>query len=415
VKKYNLRFIISGILAICSLEAHGQADTIKVKERKVNDQTSVISKTDSLRQRDMIDAINRLFNKNRSTNSHLTGRRLNFSVVPSIGYTLSTGLVLDLTGNVAFYTSSSHTENLSAIQTDLAYDTKSQRLLYSRGEVWFPDNDYQLVSDLRLAKFPTETYGLGTQTTTAQTNEIRFDYLRVYATLYKTLLPDFYAGFGYNLDYHYNISASGNKDNTESDFEKYGQPTASTSSGFNLGVLYDNRRNNIDPLGGQYLSVVYRQNLTLMGSNANWESVLLDLRKYWRLSSHSNNVLAFWGMVWLSSANTPYLDLPQTAGDMYSNSGRGYAEGRFRGRDMLYIESEFRFGISRNGLFGAVVFANAQSFTNYPENNFNGVAPGTGAGLRIKINKHSDTNICIDYGVGTNGSHGFFVNLGEVF
>jgi hypothetical protein len=120
-------------------------------------------------------------------------------------------------------------------------------------------------------------------------------------------------------------------------------------------------------------------------------------------------------MAWFSSAGTPYLDLPQTAGDMYSNSGRGYAEGRFRGRDMLYLETEYRFGISHNGLFGGVVFANGQSFTDYPANTFKSVVPGTGAGIRIKINKHSETNVCIDYGVGTNGSHGFFVNLGEVF
>ena len=38
-----------------------------------------------------------------------------------------------------------------------------------------------------------------------------------------------------------------------------------------------------------------------------------------------------------------------------------------------------------------------------------------GVGLRIKFNKFSNTNLCIDYGVGANGSHGFFGNLGEVF
>lgn len=35
--------------------------------------------------------------------------------------------------------------------------------------------------------------------------------------------------------------------------------------------------------------------------------------------------------------------------------------------------------------------------------------------VNSKTVSHSDTNICIDYGVGTNGSHGFFVSLGEVF
>ena len=142
---------------------------------------------------------------------------------------------------------------------------------------------------------------------------------------------------------------------------------------------------------------------------------MLDLRKYLKLTPNSNNILAFWGIAWFSSNGTPYLDLPATAEDMYSNSGRGYAEGRYRGNDMLYLESEYRFGISSNGLFGGVVFLNGETLTGLNNSAFQKIAPGTGAGIRIKANKHSDSNICIDYGIGEDGSHGFFVNLGEVF
>jgi len=410
LKIFKISLVI--IAVFCCSKVFSQTDTARVM---VNDQKSVIAPADSAKQRDMIDVINSIFNKKSAAETHKTARRLNFSVVPSVGYTLSTGFAVDVTGNVAFYTGAAHKENLSNIQTDISYDTKAQRLFYNRGDIWFPDNNYRLVTDVRWVKFPTETYGLGTQTTNAEKNEIDFNYARVYGTLYKTLLPDFYAGVGYNLDYHYNITAQGNQDHSISDFQKYGQPLTSVSSGINLDVLFDNRRNSINPLGGEYASLVYRQSFTFLGSSTNWRSALLDLRKYLRLSPRSNNVLAFWGMAWFSSTATPYLDLPQTAGDMYTNSGRGYAEGRYRGRDMLYLESEYRFGITHNGLLGGVVFANGQSFTNYPANAFKGIAPATGAGIRVKINKHSDTNACIDYGVGTNGSHGFFVNLGEVF
>jgi hypothetical protein len=84
---------------------------------------------------------------------------------------------------------------------------------------------------------------------------------------------------------------------------------------------------------------------------------------------------------------------------------------------MLYLESEYRFSFTRNGLFGGVVFVNGQSFSNYPSdsNDYDVIWPGFGAGLRIKVNKHSNTNIAIDYGFGADGSHGLFVNLGEVF
>ena len=107
--------------------------------------------------------------------------------------------------------------------------------------------------------------------------------------------------------------------------------------------------------------------------------------------------------------------LPNTGSDPYSNTGRGYIQGRFRGSDMVYIEGEYRFSLTPNGLIGGVVFANAESFTEPTNNQFQVVAPGWGGGIRVKLNKYSRTNLAIDYGFGLGGSQGLFVNLGEVF
>lgn len=135
------------------LLCYSQTDTPKVYTRGISSQVTVISKTDSARQRDAIDIVKQVLDKKQATPSRTAARRLNFSVVPSPGYTLPTGFVLDLTGNVAFYTGAGHNENLSALQTDIAYATKAQRLLYNRGEVWSPDNQYRLVADGRGQSF----------------------------------------------------------------------------------------------------------------------------------------------------------------------------------------------------------------------------------------------------------------------
>ena len=68
-----------------------------------------------------------------------------------------------------------------------------------------------------------------------------------------------------------------------------------------------------------------------MGSDENWRSLLIDMRKYFKLSQHSRNILAFWSYTWLTlSGKPPYLDLPSTAWDNYANMGRGYIQSRFR-------------------------------------------------------------------------------------
>jgi hypothetical protein len=128
------------------------------------------------------------------------------------------------------------------------------------------------------------------------------------------------------------------------------------------------------------------------------------------------NVLAFWSYDWLVlGGNPPYLDLPNSGGDTYGNTERGYVQSRFISKKMLDLEGEFRFGILHDGLIGGVVFANCATFSEIYTGQFAAVAPAVGAGIRLKFNKFSKTNIAIDYAVGTNGSHGLFANLGECF
>lgn len=405
-----------GIIAIAAARpACAQQNKVDIRP----DNTAVVSTdkiaADSASQTDLKDIIFRILHKKDSPVKRRESRGATFSVVPYAGYTLSTGVTADISGNVGFYTGNNQLAHLSVITADVSYDSKNQKVLLTRGEIWADENNYKIVSDLRWERYPSDTYGLGSSTTPSTANDLDYYYLKVYETLLKKVADGFYAGIGYDLDCHYNIIAAGNADKSVSDFKKYGQTTSSTSSGIDFYFLYDTRKNSLNPLSGAFASLIYRQNATALGSSSNWQLFQLDMRKYIRLSATSNNIIALWALTAFSTGNAPYLDLPSTGYDMYNNSGRGYAIGRFRGKNMLYFEGEYRFGITHNGLLGGVLFANGQSFSGLHGNTFQNIAPAAGTGLRIKLNKHSNTNICIDYGIGEGGSHGFFVNLGEVF
>lgn len=82
---------------------------------------------------------------------------------------------------------------------------------------------------------------------------------------------------------------------------------------------------------------------------------------------------------------------------------------------MVYLKAELRFGITKDGLLGGVIFTNAQSSSELNSNKLEVISPAAGIGLRIKFNKFSNTNVCVDYGVGKGGSRRFFGNLGEIF
>lgn len=407
----TFRPILPLILVLISLNAFGQVNTSALLPQIHHDTLKI----DSSRQRDIVDVYQHFFYKDASPEKRTASGAFNLSIIPYVGYSLSTGAIADVSSNAGFYTSFDHHQNLSVITSDIGFDSKLQKIFRVRSEIWGSDNELKIVSDLRFDIYPTDTYGLGTFSKLSTDNDIDYHYIRVYETVYKKISGSYYLGAGYNLDDHYDITASGDADGTVSDFEKYGQPKSSVSSGFNISLLFDNRKNPINPLAGTYACLIFRENLIFLGSDNNWQLIKADFRKYIRLSPNSNDILAIWCIAAFTSGYAPYLDLPATGSDMYNNSGRGYAIGRYRGKNELYAEAEYRFGITENGLIGAVVFANAESFSGLHSSSFEGVAPAAGPGLRIKVNKHSNSNVCVDYGVGINGSRGLFVGLGEVF
>ncbi len=352
---------------------------------------------------------------------HKSGK-LHTSLLPGAGYTLQTRFAGVIAANGAFYTDNDEHSNLSVVNAFFCYTQNKQIILPIQSNIWTKGNKFNLMGDWRFYAYPQYTYGLGGHTTSDDADLLNYKYITIHQTVSRSIGHDWLVGLGYNLDYHWNIQEAGIAGET-TDFQTYNKATqpkypnlTSVSTGPSLNVLFDNRRNPIYPLRGSYLNVVYRPNFMFMGSNLNWQSLLVDYRKYFKVPGYKNSVLAFWTYAWLTlDGNPPYLDLPSTAWDTYSNIGRGYIQSRFRGRNLLYAESEYRFVMTRNGLFGGVVFVNAQSVSEWPGNNFNIVLPGAGLGIRVKVNKHSNTNVAIDYGWGTGGSGGLFINLGEVF
>ena len=367
---------------------------------------------------DLIDISYHVLNKNTDSRLDSSGahsKKIRLSAGPVLEYTLSTGLTLGVAAAAAFLTSDKGQTNVSSIIGAVKYTSKKQFLLPIQTSIWTSYNKFNFVGDWRYLNFPQDTYGFGGYTTLADGYTVTYKYIRFYETALKKIRKNFYAGIGYQLDYHWGITQVNPPPGKPTDYDIYGYSPTSQSSGISFDLLYDSRRNSLNPEAGSFFGYVnFSQNMTLLGSNTNWNSILIDVRKYFKVGK--NNVLAFWSYnVFTLSGNPPYLDLPGTGTDTYNNTGRGYIYDRFIGKKMVDLEAEFRYGITRNGLIGGVVFANAESESELNTNNFQVISPAIGLGIRFKFNKFSNTNVCIDYAVGTNGSRGFYGNLGEVF
>ena len=374
-------------------------------------------------QLDIIDVFGNLFHKfkgKRVDTGEIKSPKFRIAgPVPAAGYSLNTGFAGIVTANGSWYTDTN--ANSSSVLTSFTYTLDNQIILPLQMNYWTKGNKYNIVVDWRYVYFPSLTYGLGGFTSAADGYIIDYSAIRIHQAVLRQLAEDMYAGIGYNLDYYWNIKEV-NPPFTPTDFETYGLSKTEFASGFTFNFLYDTRKNSVNPRGGNFINVIYRPNLTIFGNSNSWRSLVVDARKYiplpmpWLYSAGANNVLALWSYEWLTiDGKAPYLMMPNTGGDAYGNTGRGYIPGRFRGANMAYLEAEYRFGMLNDGFLGGVIFANAESFTEQTTNTFQTIAPAAGLGLRLKLNKFSRTNVALDYGFGLNGSGGIFVNLGEVF
>ena len=368
-------------------------------------------------QKDMSDVLRSIFRKGKpiaKKDTVVNIHKPTFSGLPAVGYTLTTKTAVTLSGNAAFRTNED--AKISTVVASAAYTQNKQFTVPLETSIWTRRNKYNFVGDIHFMKYPQSTFGLGSNSSIDNEDPMDYSYIRFYEIVYRKITSDFFLGGGYILDWHYNITEKGLPDGVVSDYEKYGPASTTLSTGFTLNGLYDTRDNSINPYKGFYAEVTYRNYQRFMGSTDDWQSAIIDVRKYFMFPGDSKNILAFWSYDWLTlNGKPPYLDLPSTNWDRYSSTGRGYIQGRFRGKEMVYLESEYRFGLTANGLFGAVVFINAESLSGLENNRLQSVQPGYGAGLRVKLNKTSRTNVDIDYGFGTQGSHGLFVNIGEMF
>ncbi len=371
-------------------------------------------------QQDMADVAHQLLPRWKRIVAHDSAQLNNcnrfVAFLPQIGYTLQTNFLVQALVNVAFKRTGANVSSLIGTGT---YTVNKQAILALTSSIWTPQNRLNWVGDWRLMHYPQSTFGLGiVNTTLNRETSMDYDYLRIYQKVLKQLRPNLYAGVGYALDLHWNIVSlnRANREVVQISRYRYGVEGRSVSSGPVVSVQFDNRTNSINTTHGAFASVQYRPSFQFLGSDQNYESLLAEGRLYVPLSSRSENTLAFWSYNALTlNGNPPFLDLPSTGWDTYSNTGRGYVQGRFRGKNLVYLETEYRFGITRNRLLGGVVFANAQTVSEVTTNRFQQVAPAAGVGLRLKMNKVSRTNLAIDYAIGTGGSHGLFFNFGEVF
>ncbi len=366
------------------------------------------------------------------------------SVLPVIGYAPANGFLIGGVISLSKLLAPPPTK-LSSGMLNFQLTTKSQLIINARSKIYTADNKWFLQGDWRMMFFTQPTYGLGinnsggnkyllainnlAETDLPGEEPMKFNYLRIYEDAVRKLgNSQFYAGGGIAYDNHFKIEDEKLDTNALSEtyyitnhyaysVSKNFNPEKYYTIGFNLDVLTDERDNIANPYKGYYASLLFRINPKF--SKSAQQSILTsyDVRYYIQLSkTQPSKVLALWSNgTFILDGNVPYLALPSLGWDTYNRGGRGYIQGRYRGLSMMYLEAEYRFPLSNDGLFGGVVFINNTFAESTDTKLFAKAAPAIGAGFRMKMDKAARVNLTIDLAWGVDHSSGIYFGMQEAF
>ena len=376
---------------------------------------------------DVSDVIRKLRHKEQPPPEHeFDYRKAMKAFAPVIGAKPSSGVIFGVAGNIGFFRGEPSTTRISSSVASVTFTTRKQAGISAHTTMFGRDDRWLLELDHRFQWTSQETFGLGTNTASVSGDLTRFDFFRLYQSAYVRLRKNLFAGGGLHFDSHANVrpDEDGDEEWPQSPFYEYstahGLPLdTQISAGPSVEVIWDSRDSFINPSRGWLARAAYRALIDgFLGGDSSWEKVSIDLRAYAPLSSNRRHTLAMWAYADLVvDGVAPYFDLPSTGSDPYGRSGRGYAEGHFRGEKLAFVELEYRAPLMRNDFLGMVAFMNTATISNHQEGErlFDNVAPGGGAGLRVLLNKRSRTNLAFDVGFGNNGNRGVYLVVQEAF
>ncbi|MBP1838218.1 BamA/TamA family outer membrane protein [Formosa algae] len=374
-----------------------------------------------------------------------------FSPLPIIGSNPAFGFIYGVGAATSGYLGDPETTRLSSSLAGLAFTTKSQTIFTIKNVVFTENNNWFLISDWRYLDSSQPTWGLGTGPQSAklvgngfefddgsfsdgidEAQMMEFNFIRFYQTALKKIKTGVYAGVGVHFDKFYNMNDQlldlDSEDPLITSFYAYNQKYGfdnkdNTLVGISLNGIYDTRDNQNNPYTGRYAYASFKINPEFIGSDKSSTSLWLEYRDYLNFTPQDNhNILGFWAWGnFTTSGDLPYMSLPAIGYDQFAKSGRPYAQGRFRGENMLYAETEYRkhlYASKKNpSLLGAVAYLNLTT-ANASDNDislFKYINPGYGVGLRLNINQKARTNLGLDYAWGSYGTSGFYLRLNETF
>jgi len=323
--------------------------------------------------------------------------------LPIIFYTPETGIA---GGAAALYLYRDSTlSRASAVTGDIIYTQKKQIILELSGDLYFRGGTYRLLANTKFQKYPNKFFGVGNDT--PESNEENYTSQKVLfeAVLYRNVLSHMNAGPAVRAEH------SSVRETAPTGLLASGVIPGSKGgslAGIGFVANWDSRDNTIAAQSGslyQITTLLYRSSF---GSDYSYTDVQIDTRNFFEVLA--GQVLAVQAAAEFIDGIAPFYGMANFGGQ---NLVRGYFDGRYRDRNGIAVQAEYRFPVWWR--FGMVGFAGAAQVANkVGQFGLKRFWFAGGIGLRFAWNPEERVNLRLDYGVGRNSS-GMYITVTEAF
>ena len=323
----------------------------------------------------------------------------------SIETSWSLGLAGSSTFHLAKFDSLTRTSNLQSV---LLYSLKKQFVAAINGTIYSKGEEYILHEQFSYSSFPDKFWGLGNQSADNLAEDYTFKQCYVYLHLMRNLGNNLFAGL---LFEYQNVMEVDYLKGGLFDQQNIAGRTPYKVAGLGLSFTYDNRNDAFAPDKGYFAQFYFNHFDHGFGSDFTYTNFIVDLRRYFRI--YQKQVLALQVYSFTNAGDEiPLRSLGSIGG---ANMMRGFYAGRYRDKQELIIQSEYRIPLKKR--FSAVGFYSLGDVGNtIKDYSLSNIKYAYGAGLRIALNKSEKLNLRLDYGIGQgNHNKGFYLQLGEAF
>ncbi|MCQ9073255.1 BamA/TamA family outer membrane protein [Vibrio harveyi] len=266
---------------------------------------------------------------------------------------------------------------------------------------YLKNDKVRLLGEAWISHTPGYYWGIGSQAAENENNKVQYEGQRLQLSpkIAVEVAPNTYAKLGWQWQSFSKV------DGVDGDILP-SEVADATSSGVLVGMEYDTRDFEPNPMRGQFLDIEWIANRDSLGSDEDYDNLVANYRVYQQWSD--TTIIAMEVYSQSIFGDTPWFDYAQLGDDQRM---RGYYQGQYRDKHQLSTQVEIRHTIAgRHGVVGWLGAGNiAPTYHDLFKSSW---LPTVGVGYRFAFKAR--INVRVDLGVGKD-STGFYFQINEAF